>query len=325
MKVINLVFAFVVSLVLCIQTVAADLPKPLVEVEWLVNNLDKVSILDIRAEEKSFLMNPIYIKDKKTNKEQLVRVGGHIPGAAMVLYKNVRGERSINNKKVKYMIPEKAAFEVLMQKAGINQDDLIVIATNAESDFDLTMATRMYWQLKYFGYDEVSLLNGGTAQWILSGHKVTTEPSKVSIGNWKVTKERKELIASSDEVAQAINNENVQLLDIRPLGQYLGAYKSSKVAEKGHIPTAKIYSLDLISTRKMPVTFSTNEELQQIATALGAQTDVASIAYCNSGHMASGGWFVLRELLGNPNVKLYDGSMHQWTAEKRPTVKMKIE
>ncbi len=325
MKEVKVLFTFVVSLFICTQIAVAEMPKPLVETEWLASNIDKVSILDVRADLKSFTTAPIFVKDKKTGKEFLVRVGGHISGAHAVLYKNVRGEQKINNKTIKHMLPNKAKFEALMQKAGINKDSSIVIATNAESDFDLTMATRMYWQLKYYGHDDVSILNGGTAQWIIDGRKVETKPSKTITGNWQAKDERKELWASSDEVNAAIDDKAIQLLDIRPLGQYLGTYKSSKVGEKGHIPSAKLYPVDLAASKKMPVKFSAIEELQAVAAALGVQADRAAITYCNSGHMASGGWFVMHELLGNTNVKLYDGSMHQWTAEKRPTVKMKIE
>ncbi len=322
---VKIFLKYVIAFFLSTQIVSAETPKPLVEVEWLSNNLDKVAILDVRAETKSFTSAPVFKSDEKTKKQYLERVGGHISSARIVLYKNVRGEHKINNKKIKYMLPKKAIFEALIQKAGINKDSSIVITTNAESDFDLTMATRMFWQLKYYGHDDVSILNGGTAQWIIDGHHVETKSSKNASGNWEAIDERKDIYATSEEVAAAIDNKGTQVLDIRPLNQYLGVHKSSKTTAKGHISTAKLYSLDLISNRKMPVKFSTTAELQEVAKALGVQTDISSITYCNSGHMASGGWFVLHELLGNQNVKLYDGSMHQWTVENRPVVKMKME
>ena len=53
---------------------------------------------------------------------------------------------------------------------------------------------------------------------------------------------------------------------------------------------------------------------------MGISSQQPTIAYCNTGHLASGAWFVMSEMVGNPNTRLYDGSMHQWTLEKRPTV-----
>ena len=325
MKITHLLIILFANFIICAQLIAAELPKPLVETEWLVKNLQHVSILDVRDNVKSFTASPVFIKDKKTGKQTLVRVGGHIPNASLVDYKNVRGEQKINGTSIKYMLPSKAAFESLMQTAGMKNDSSIVIVTNAENEFDLTTATRMYWQIKYFGHDEVSILNGGTAQWLIDGNAVETALMKPEVGDWQAKKENQALLAGSEEVEAAIENKDIQLLDIRPLGQYLGVFKSSKVSARGHIPTAKLYPVENTASNKMPVKFSSPAELEEIAVALGVQTDSATIAYCNSGHMASAGWFVMHELLGNKNVKLYDGSMHQWTAEKRPVVKMKME
>lgn len=325
MRIGCLFLALVANLLVCAHLMAAELPKPLVGTDWLANNLENVSILDIRASTESFTTNPVFEKDKKTGKQFLVRVGGHIPGASLVPYKNVRGPQKINGVTIKHMVLDKRAFESLMQKAGLNSNSPIIVVTNAENDFDLTMASRMYWQIKYYGHDEVSILNGGTAQWLIDEYDFKTTKSNPAAGNWQVKSERKELLANSDEVAAAIDNKAIQLVDVRPLGQYLGTYKSSKVSEKGHIPSAKSYPVDLTASRSVPVKFTPITELQEVADALGVQTDSGIITYCNSGHLASGGWFVMHELLGNQNVKLYDGSMHQWTAEKRPTIKMKME
>ena len=304
---------------------SSELPSPLVEASWLANNLQQVAIIDVRSGKKSFTTPPTFKKNKKTNKETLVRVGGHIPGASLVLYKNVRGTQTINGMKVKHMLPSKTDFEKLMQSAGINRTSNIVVTTNAESGYDLTMAARMYWQVKYFGHDNVSILNGGTAQWIADGHAVSTNAEKSVTGDWIAAAERSELLASSEEVDASIGLNSAQLVDVRPLGQYLGTYKSSKVKELGHIPTAKSLPVDLVASRSLPVKFSTAAELNKVTNALGIHNTGTAIAYCNSGHMASGGWFVLHEILGNKNAKLYDGSMHQWTKEKRPVVSMKME
>lgn len=302
----------------------SSLPKPLVETNWLSENIDHVFILDIRANKKSYTAKPVFSQDKKTGKQTLLKVGGHIPAANYIEYKPLRGDQIIGGVTIKHMLPHKNAFESSMQQAGVNKNSRIVITTNAENDFDITMASRVYWQLKYYGHNEVSILNGGTAQWLSEGRDFSTTSSKPSTGNWKATAERSEILANSHDVANAVDDAT-QLIDARSISQYLGTSKSSKVKEKGHIKSAKHYPVELMTTRKMPVKFLPIDELIQVTNALGIQPNQDNITYCNSGHLASGGWFVMHALLGNENAKLYDGSMHQWTAEKRPVVRMKME
>ena len=325
MRISSVHFILLVQLVFINSLAASQLPQPLVETAWLAQNLEHVEILDVRLDKKSFTATPIFKKYKDTGKQQLTRVGGHIPGAGLVLYKHVRDDQELNGITIKYMLPDKNSFEQLMQKAGMNQNSNIVIVTNAENDFDLTMASRVYWQIKYYGHENVSILNGGTAQWLIDGRDISSNRGTSSAGDWIAKKEFKELLVDSKDIVSAMENAESQIVDVRPFGQYLGTYKSSKVAAKGHIPTAKSYPIDLAASRGMPAKFTSLAELKEVTTALGVNTSGNVIVYCNSGHMASGGWFVLHELLGNKQAKLYDGSMHQWTAEKRPVVKMKLE
>jgi len=274
---------------------------------------------------KSYTGTPVYKKDNKTGKQVLAKVGGHIPGAILVDYKKVRANRKIGGMEVDYLIPEKSTFEKLIQDAGVNRDSTIVIATKGENNLDMTMATRMYWQLKYFGDDKIAILNGGLAEWLKAGHKVVSTASKAKHGNWVATAERNELLATSDDVAKAVADKNVQLVDNRPLNQYLGVAKKSYVYEYGHIAGAKSYPNELFVNAGSPATFLTTPQLTELAKQMGVKTNEKSITYCNSGHLASGGWFIMHELLGNKNVKLYDGSMHEWTKEKHPVTAMKME
>ena len=75
----------------------------------------------------------------------------------------------------------------------------------------------------------------------------------------------------------------------------------------------------------MPAKFLKVSNSKTLFEQMGIKTDKKSITYCNSGHLATGSWFVLSELMGNKNVKMYDGSMHQWTLEKRNVTKLKME
>jgi thiosulfate/3-mercaptopyruvate sulfurtransferase len=307
------------------QVVALQVPGPLVETSWLAQYANKVVILDVRSDTKSFTAKPVFIKDKKTGQPQLRKVAGHIPGAIMVPYKKLRATRIVDGRKVQKMAPEKADFEKLMQQSGVNKGSAVVVVSKGQSSGDVTSATRLYWQLKYFGHDNVAILNGGTAQWLVDGRKVSSAPARVTTGNWQVREERKAVLASSEDVARAIKAGNAQVVDTRSVGQYLGMWKKSYVYDKGHIPGAKLFPDELISSKSMPSRFLVPEESRQLAKALNIDANAETITYCNSGHLASGSWFIISELLGNKQVKMYDGSMHQWTLEKRPVKAMVVE
>lgn len=304
---------------------AAKLPGPLVETEWLAGHRDQVTILDVRADPRGFVIAPQYVKDKKTGKERLARIGGHIPGARLIDYKKIRTERQIGGRKVTRMIPPREQFQKVMQEAGVDGDRPLVIVSQGTGSGDMTMATRLYWQLKYYGYDELAILNGGLAKWLMEKRPVATGPAPARRGNWTARTERKELLATSDEVAEASAKRTAQLVDTRPISQYLGTYHKSYVYAPGHIPGAKNFPNELLTLPAAPSTFVKVQDLKALAKELGIQADAPTITYCNSGHLASGSWFVFHELLGNPNTKLYDGSMHEWTLEKRPTVRLKWE
>lgn len=296
------------------------LPGPLVSAKWLKENIDKVTVLDVRTDVQSFTARPIYSLDKKTGKKKLVRVAAHIPGAVLVDYKQVRSKRLVDGNQVDSLIPEADVFAQLIQKSGVNQDSVIIITSKGMNNLDMTMATRLYWQLKYYGHDKIAILNGGMAAWLDGEYEATTQVVEVKPGDWQASAERTELLASSDEVATAVKNGNVQLVDNRPLGQYLGLHKKSYVYAKGHIPGAINYPNELMTEAFAPSTFINKTTVELVMAKMGVNPDRPTITYCNSGHLASGGWFIMYEILGNKNVKLYDGSMHQWTLEKRETV-----
>ena len=316
--------AFFVLLLISGVVQATQVPGPLVETNWLSENLSKVAILDVRGDIQSFTTEPKFVKNKKTGKQQLVRIGGHIPNARLINYKDVRADRKIGEKTIKKSLPEKSAFEKLLQNAGINKDDAIVIVSKGASGSDIILSTRLYWQIKYYGHDNLSILNGGMAQWLLENRKVSTKPSKVISGDWVATAERDEILATSDEVAAA-SKESLQLVDIRPISQYIGTSKSSSVSKYGHITGAKNFPTELLFKSGFPATLTSNKIAEQLINALDIEATDNKIAYCNTGNMASAGWFFFSEILGFKNTQLYDGSLHQWTLEERPTVTMVME
>lgn len=316
---------FLIFVLVAQQVAAAQLPGPLVNPSWLAQHADEVVILDVRADRRSFTTPPVLYKDKKSGKMRLKKVGGHIPGAVLVNYKKIRDKRKIAGKEVTRMLPEKTKFEKLMQASGVNKGSAIVITSKGQGDSDMTMATRLYWTLKYYGHDDLTILNGGMANWILEGKPVSSKPFMPAKGDWVARAERKEILATSDEVARASKTGNGQLIDTRAISLYLGTWNKSYVSEKGHIPGAKVFPNELLTAPKAPAKFTQTKQIQQLSEALGIKTGAKTITYCNSGQFATGSWFILSEIMGNKNIKVYDGSMHEWSLEQRPVTTMKIE
>jgi len=318
------IFFVAIGMMLGSVSNAASLPGPVVETDWLAKNKSKVVILSLRKDINSYTKKPGFKKDKKTGKLKLKKVGGHIPGSYLVNYKKIRSDRVIDGKKFKKMIVDKPTFEKLIRNAGVNKDSLVVIVSKGESNKDLTMATRLYWQLKYYGFDNMAILNGGMAQWIIDNREVSTSGSATKKGNWKSTTERNGILATTKEVEAAVKGKS-QLVDTRQISLYLGTWrKKSYVYADGHIPGAKPFPNELLSS-KMPARFLKVSDSRSLFSQMGINPDKKAITYCNSGHLATGSWFVMSELMGNKNVTMYDGSMHKWTAEKHKTTKMKME
>lgn len=318
-------FIFIITFLLSTNLFAANVPGPLVDTDWLAKNTDNVLILDVRKDTRSYTSKPVFKKDKKTGKLNIVKVGGHIPGASLVNYKEIRANKSMDGKTVQKMLPDKKHFEAIMQSAGANMDSAIVIVTKGEGFEDATIATRMYWQLKYFGHTNMAILNGGMAKWLGESRNISIKAEEISKGNWVASKEDGSILATTKDVSDAVTNKNTQIIDTRNLNMYLGLYNKSYVYAKGHIPGAKLLPVELLTHPVSPATFNSVDDFKAIALALNVDVNSPTITYCNSGHLASGAWFVISELLGNKQARIYDGSMHQWTLENQPVTAMKME
>lgn len=318
--------------VFSVQVFAAQVPGPLVDTEWLKTNLDKVVVLDVRTSPVSFenkaptskaAVNPCGVSKKQQADE---RVAGHIPGAALVLWNNVHAESKVGGEKLKGMLLPRAAFDRLMKNNGVSNDSTVVITHNGESMVDALIATRLYWTMKYYGHDDMALLDGGTKNWILSGGAIEYGKPRPGRGKYRSTAERKELLATADDVAAAIDDPETQVLDSRATEDYLGLTYHPKLTSqdrKGHVPSAKSWPVGTQVNTKGVASFYGAEDIQGVARILGVDLDKPSITYCWSGGLASLSWFVLHEILGNENARLYDGSMHEWTKDAgRPLASM---
>lgn len=300
---------------------AGSVPGPLVAPQWLNEHLKDVVVIDLRDDLKPMTAEPKFKTDAATGKKSLVETGGHIPGAISVDFTKIRETRAVEGMSLTAMLPTKEYFEKIMQDAGLDKGAAIVIAPVGQNIESLDMATRLFFQLKYFGEDNVAVLNGGTNGWIAAGFAVSTDATAPKKGNWVATAERKEILATTDDVKRAVSDGKTQLLDARPVAQYYGLAKSPVVLAAGHVSGARSLPSETVSR---PVDgaqrFMTAEAYRVLFKQQGIDPSNATIAYCNTGHYASGGWFIAHEILGNKNARMYAGSMNEWTHLKNPVV-----
>jgi len=307
-KVISVIMLNVCIFLLASAVAAVQLPGPLVDTEWLATNMDKdkIVVLDVRRESD-------------------VSKHGFIPRSRLWKWDNVRVDRVINGVALESMVPTSEQFETIMRDLGINNDTPVVIVPMSSDTSSLTMGTRAFWTFKYFGHDNVALLDGGTSKWIDEKREVSTLSAEAKeAGNLKVKSQNDDIAASTEEVTAASGNKKVQLIDGRTPDFYLGEKKKEYVYAKGHIPGARNFPPALLIDPSTNA-FKPVSELRQLLSDNGVDVNKAVITYCDSGHLSTGIWFVLHELIGNKNVKLYDGSMHEWTKDDKRPVTMKEE
>lgn len=298
---------------------AATLPGPLVDASWLAEHLDQVQVVDVRSNVKSYTTPPEFDTDAKTGKKTLSEVGGHLAGSRLIDMKTMRTERQVGGLKVKYMIPAQADFEKAVRAAGVTAGKPIVLVPVGSDVADVDEALRVYWQLKVYGEDNIAVLDGGMANWLGEGRAVSTDAAPPQTGNWSATADRSaQYFAGTEDVAKAMASRSATLVDARDAKQFNGLTKRDYVGAYGHLDGAKLYPTDLMfKTAGGAVKFMSPATYRGLLAAQGIDPQAPAITYCNSGHLSSGPWFLMSEVLGNHQTRLYDGSLHEWTLEQR--------
>lgn len=290
----NVLLLIVTMLVLLVRAAHAGPPGPLVDAAWLAAHQGEVTILDVRRSEEDFV------------------AGSNVAGAVCVPWGAVRVNRSVDGGTLVGMLPDSPDFEALMRRSGVSDDTPLVIVNGGRNAAQVTFATRLYWQLQYYGHDDMALLDGGMAAWTQAGLPVVHDaPAPAAPGGFAAGTAREDILATTDEVAQIAASQPAVLFDARDFGQYLGLYHDPRSMPRGgHIPGARFMPIDAFLNPGPVKTFVNRNTLRAAMVGLGA--DEAAVTYCNTGHFASGTWFVLHELAGNRKAQLYDGSLNAW-------------
>jgi thiosulfate/3-mercaptopyruvate sulfurtransferase len=260
----------------------------LVEPEWLERHLGDHSIRIVEVDE-----NPALYRE------------AHIPGAIGFDW------REDLQHQVRRDVLGPKDFGKLFGARGIANDHQVILYGDRNNWF----AAYAYWYLKYYGHDNVKLLNGPRERWISDRRPTTTELPDHAATTFAAKPGDDSIRAKRDEV-QAALGDSTQLVDVRSPQEFSGelvampGYENEGAQRSGHIPGAK--SIPWAHAVNDDGTFKSADELRDLYRDKGVLTGEPIIAYCRIGERSAHTWFVLHELLGVHDVKNYDGSWIEW-------------
>tara|TARA_Y100000758_G_scaffold102434_1_gene70921 strand:- start:64 stop:906 length:843 start_codon:yes stop_codon:yes gene_type:complete len=206
----------------------------------------------------------------------------------------------------------KEGMEQLLGSAGIGNGTTVVLYGDNNNWF----AAWAFWQMKYYGHDDVKLMNGGRAKWEAEGKPLTTDAANHGSKSYTAKAANEDIRAYRDQVLSKVNASSISLVDVRAPAEYSGellapeALPQEGAQRGGHIPSAA--NVPWGQAVAEDGTFKSADDLQALYGAKGIDGSKETIAYCRIGERSSHTWFVLTQLLGHTNVRNYDGSWTEW-------------
>ncbi|MFY9717706.1 MAG: sulfurtransferase [Thermoplasmata archaeon] len=268
-------------------------PEVLVETDWLANHLNDPKV---RVAEVDY--------DPSANYEL-----GHVPGSVLFDWR-----KDINDP-LRRDIISLEAFTELFRSAGIDDDTTVVLY----GDFNNWFAAFAFWVFSYYGAKHLKLLNGGRKKWIAEDRPIAKEVPKPAHGRFQGQPADPKLRAFLEDVRAVLPDVRTgafSLVDVRGPKEFSGEitappeYPTEHAQRGGHIPGAK--NIPWAQAVKDDGTFKSREELEALYESKGVVGTNPVITYCRIGERSSHTWFVLRYLLGYPDVRNYDGSWTEW-------------
>ena len=231
---------------------------------------------------------------------------GHLPGA--VGWNWQRDTQDL----VRRDLPDQPAIEDLLSRSGIAADTAIVLYGDNNNWF----AAYAFWLLKYYGHQDVRLIDGGRKKWLAENRRLTTDVPAVARTAYRTPGRAADLRALRGLVESSVERAGSALVDVRSPKEFSGELLAPEnipqegAQRGGHIPGAA--NIPWATAVKDDGTFKPAGELKSIYQGQGITPDKEVIAYCRIGERSSHTWFVLKYLLGYPQVRNYDGSWTEW-------------
>jgi thiosulfate/3-mercaptopyruvate sulfurtransferase len=264
-------------------------PEVLVSTHWAAEHLNdpKVRLVEVDVDTTAY-------------------VQGHIPGAV-----GWNWQTQLQDNILRDLIP-KPMFEQLLGNSGISKDSTILLYGDNNNWF----AAYAFWQLKYYGHQDVRLINGGRKKWVEEKRPLTTEAPKITPAKYRASVPDESIRARKEQVTAALEKLNgSKLVDVRSVDEFTGKILAppglSETAQRaGHIPGAA--NVPWGQAANEDGTFKSADALKQLYQSKGIDGRGEVIAYCRIGERSSHTWFALKYLLGYKDVKNYDGSWTEW-------------
>jgi thiosulfate/3-mercaptopyruvate sulfurtransferase len=265
---------------------AAGAADAVVSADWLAERLDDASIRIVE----------VSVEPGKFER-------GHIPGAV-----NFRWHTDLVDP-VRRDIASQDNWQALLSAAGIGPDTTVVLY----GDHNNWFAAWGAWIFRYYGHDDVKLLDGGRNKWEADNRPLSSRPVRHAATQYEVTQTHPELRARLPDVLEVVHGQRqTKLLDIRSPAEYEGKIFAPPGVQElairaGHVPGA--INVPWSATVREDGTFKPAEELRQLYAGVGIDGSAPVIVYCRIGERSAHSWFVLSQILGYQAVQ-YDGS---WT------------
>ncbi len=231
----------------------------------------------------------------------------HIPGSLNAPYNQWRGPASNPGQ-----VPELAKLKALVNKLGIEPNQHVVVVSTGEDALDFGAAARVYWTLKYLGLTELSVLQGGVFAWDEANLPLESGPANWPTPSHFSPQAQTQWLASTDEVHGFVKGSKARLVDARPLDFFKGNTRVPQAKAAGTLPGAVHLDNERWFDRDGAKLISVQQS-RDLAKDLQITPNQPTVLFCNTGHLAATNWFMLSEVLGLPQVKLYTGSLVEWT------------
>ena len=231
----------------------------------------------------------------------------HLPGAVSAPYLT-RGRGPATNPGLP---PSQRELTALVQSLGLTPETRTVLVYTGTDSSDFATAARAYWTLKSLGAKDLSILNGGLNAWRSAGLPVSNQAAVAPRSQWQ-PRFNPQWLATREDVRALLGQPGAVLVDSRPAPFYQGRVQVELAHAKGTLPGAINQDSDLYFELGSAVLMD-KDSLQAEADKAHAKPEQTVVTFCNAGHWSATDWFVRSELLGEPNVKLYAGSVIDWS------------
>ena len=245
-------------------------PESIVETEWVYEHLDDPSVRLVEV-------------DVDTN----VFDHGHISGAV-----GWNWQSQLQQGMVRDLI-DKEGMQKLLSDSGISNSTTVILYGDNNNWF----ACWAFWQLKYYGHQDVRIMNGGRIKWALEGKPFVGTKSEGDSVPYLAKEPDESLRAYRDQVLKALSESAISLVDVRSPDEYSGLlFAPENVPQEGsqragHIPGAK--NIPWAQATDSDGTFKSYAELLQLYKDNGITGEGNTVTYCRIGERSSHTWFVL--------------------------------